>query len=422
MGVVEGRARSGLVAVSTYAVVGADHQLSVRTIGRDDARRLTGVLPAFAGADAPRGAWWTMPPSQDTWSWPTWSSDGEWIAAFAARPDDEATEAVRVMSLARDGVREMVWGTLAGAAPLYLQWHPHDAAIAVLAQSDGELTATVFRASHLGDARPVEAGVPLYFNWSPEGSRLFVHAGEPGGSGRLVARDALGDAEDLVMPRAAGNFCAPSFAGGRPVYVVEDEQSGRSEVVVSHMDGSDARSLARHDGLLALITAPGRPWAAVAASPEGARGMYAGVELLHLYSDEVVTLTHMPCIAFWWVPEAESLIVATMDDPAGWARGADGGHAVTLWRLDSPSGDRVRLTTFTPTRDMLYYLRYFEQFVESHPLVSPDGRWLIYAGYPCEDDVADLSRGPRIWRKDLTQPHEPAQPEADGVFAVFPRA
>jgi hypothetical protein len=409
------------VAVTVCAVVGVDHQLAIHAIEGDETVRLTGTLPTLGATDAATAAWWGQPPVREAWSWPTWSPDGRWVAAFATRPDDDAADAVRVVAIARDGVREVVWGEMTGSVPLYLQWHPLGTAIAVLSQTQGELAAIVFRGDRLGAGRTVETGVPLYFNWSPGGERLFVHAGEPAAPGRLVARDVLGDGDDAVMPRPPGNFCAPVYAGDRAVYAVADPDTDRSEVVTSRPDGEDARTLARHAGLVAVLAAPGRPWVAVASSPHGARGTYAGIDLVHLYTDETVRLTDMACVAFFWLPGTTDLLVATIDDPAAWAHEAERGQTVTLWKVTPGGGDRVHLATFAPTRDTLYHLRYFEQFADSHPMVSPDGRWLVYAGYPWSDGMADLSQGPRIWRKDLHQPHDPPCAIASGVFAVFPR-
>jgi hypothetical protein len=50
------------------------------------------------------------------------------------------------------------------------------------------------------------------------------------------------------------------------------------------------------------------------------------------------------------------------------------------WNILDVTSNRVTtLSNFIPTRDMIYYLNFFDQFVRSHSLWSPDGRYLVYA-------------------------------------------
>ena len=66
-----------------------------------------------------------------------------------------------------------------------------------------------------------------------------------------------------------------------------------------------------------------------------------------------------------------------------------------------------------PSRDLGFYLRFFEQYSESHPIVSPDGRYLLLAGVlPGRDD--DRSR---VWHVRTDDGH--ADAISDGLFAVY---
>lgn len=392
---------------SPLAYVGNDEQLHlVRADGSGEVR-LSAPVPAS------HEGWASLAPLRESWTWPTFAPDGASIACFVVATSDTDTGDARMVSLSVDGAEQVEWGELSGGSPIYLQWHPSGHAISVLSQQDGDLVLGAVRRGALGQVRPVETGVPLFFGWTPTGDRVLIHAGEPDGPGRLVLRDPFGDAEDVVLPRPPGSFCTPVFSGTQAIYAVADEIEGFSEVLVSHASGRDARVLARYRGLVALVAAPSRPWVAVAASPRGEASPYKGIDLVHLYTGEVRRLVDMDCLAFFWSPTGEALIVAVVDAPA---------NCLTWWKVDTADGARTRLGTFWPSRDMLFYLHFFEQYVGSHPLVSPDGRWLVYAGFPAGEGQADLSAPPRIWVKDLLDPQEPARPVAGGTFGTFPSA
>ena len=48
--------------------------------------------------------------------------------------------------------------------------------------------------------------------------------------------------------------------------------------------------------------------------------------------------------------------------------------------LDVKTGKSTALSIFFPSRDMIYYLNFFDQFARSHSLWSPDGHYLAFAG------------------------------------------
>ena len=54
-----------------------------------------------------------------------------------------------------------------------------------------------------------------------------------------------------------------------------------------------------------------------------------------------------------------------------------------------------------------------------HSLLSPDGRYLVYAGYPAGGGQADLSSPPRIYVKDTENLAAPPVEVGVGSFAVF---
>jgi len=72
------------------------------------------------------------------------------------------------------------------------------------------------------------------------------------------------------------------------------------------------------------------------------------------------------------------------------------------------------LFTVRPTRDLSFYLRFFEQYCISHPIVAPDGSAMLVPGARVEDDEDAL---PSIYEVPLDG--GPVQELDEGVFAVY---
>lgn len=351
-------------------------------------------------------------PDADAWSWPVFSPDGAWIAAIAVSARDDASGPARVVTTSVDGLRQTEWAELPEAVPLYVQWHPSGQALSVLSQVDEDLRLEVVHAERLGVLREIAQGVPLFFNWRPDGRRVWVHHGVRRGARATVAllvRDPLGSAEDELLPRTPGSFCAPVFVDGQPVAAVRGA-AGVSEVVAFDAAG-DTRVLTERSGLLALVAGPGT-LLGVTASADGEGAAYTGIDMVDLADDPPapVRVSEGKLLAFVWTPDGSALVVFRVDAE---------GNCMSALHIDRATGAESLLGTFWPTRDLFFYLHFFEQFVSSHPLVSADGRWLTWAGYPAGGGQADLSEPPRIWVRSLTDLAARPIEVGRGSFATF---
>ena len=390
--------------MSRLAWVTADRQIAVAEADGSGGRRLTAAVARGVGA------WSQLAKPQVLWSWPTWSPDRQWVAAFAVEASDDRSGPARVVALSADGLRETHWGEFPQDLPIYLQWHPHNRGLGVLTQRNQELVLSAIAEGRLGRARAVEAGVPLFFNWSPDGERILVHAGDRGAAGgRMVLRDPFGGAEDVLFTAQPGSFCAPIFVGPEAVWARRAEAA--SEVVASTREGGEPRRLLARDGLLALVPAPvGRPLLAVAHAAAGEGSPYTELVVVDVITGEVRLLAAPPCLAFFWSPDARWLLVAQV---------ASADNCLRWWKVPADGSAPIPLATFWPTREMVFLLHFFDQFTGSHPLVSSEGRHLAFAGYPAGDGQADLSAPPCIFLKDVDRPDAPAEEVDGGSFAVF---
>ena len=63
------------------------------------------------------------------------------------------------------------------------------------------------------------------------------------------------------------------------------------------------------------------------------------------------------------------------------------------------------------SRDMVYYLNFFDQFARSHSLWSPDGRYVVYG-------ASDTLGQPSVLLVDTRNPGQPIK-VATGTFGVW---
>ena len=224
---------------------------------------------------------------------------------------------------------------------------------------------------------------------------------------RLIVRDALGAGEDVLLPEGPGTFCTPVISRGR--LLVAFDRGTRSLVASTTAMGEDLRELVEIDGLLAMLPSPDGRWLAL-GSAAADQSPYRGLWRLPLDGPaRPQRVTDRDCIAFFWLPDSQGLLTIESDEEQG----------CLWWQLHLPdSGDRRRVGSMRPTREMMFHLHFFEQFAQSHPLVSPCGRFLVQASYadPRRDGVQGLARLERI---DLADPHASFEPMAEGSYGVF---
>ena len=128
-------------------------------------------------------------------------------------------------------------------------------------------------------------------------------------------------------------------------------------------------------------------------------------------SGPAVVVATEPCMAFCWLPDSAGLLTVGVDEPG----------KRLWWNLHLlDSGDRRVVGPFRPTRELLFHLHFFEQFVGSHPLVSADGRWLAYPTYAGAAGPPDSPPGkPQIEVVDLSRPDAAPVAVAEGRYCTF---
>ena len=100
-------------------------------------------------------------------------------------------------------------------------------------------------------------------------------------------------------------------------------------------------------------------------------GVGHDLRILDAATGEIETVHAGPVSAALWAPTGEALFVIR---PIG------GDPALELQRIDLASGDARPIARFRPSIEFALLLAFFDQYAQSHSLISPDGRWLTFAG------------------------------------------
>ncbi len=345
------------------------------------------------------GTWQLGAPRVAAFSWPTWSPDGRNLACF--RLPSEEIPSARVFVHEVGGVSSVQLLDLGERLPIYLHWAPAGDRIAVLSQQRDRLRLSTGSLDHAGRETTLAEGSPLFFTWADAG-RVAAYVGDLDGAPSrvsLVGPDGAG--RDL--PGRPGNFCAPLWLGGRVVYVTQDD--GHTHVVSATDLSSRPERIEEVSGLVALIASPDGHTLARAVAPDGDGTPYRDVALIDVATGGIRAVIDIPCLAFLWAPTGDRLLLARVDTERN----------LLEWLSVSLDGDFTHVCDMYPTRDLGFYLRFFEQYSQSHTLIDPTGRYAVLAGTMVDHGQSDNT--PRIWKVSLD---DGSREELDeGLFAVW---
>lgn len=369
------------------AVIRPDRQLEVLDRSHERAWG-TGGVPGLVWA----GWGDASAPEKALYSWPTWDPDGRRLASFRAPTRGAGAELV---VLHDGGVRTDVLLQLGDRIPIYAQWAPGGQTIAVLYQEGQRLGLCAVEPDG-GTETHLVRGSPLFFTWA-DAEHIALFVGQASDKARMGLLDIRSHELDL-FPGEPGNFCAPVQVAGRTAYVAH--RTGRVSVWLA--DRSAARELEQVDGLVALLADPRGNRLARAVAPDE-RSPYRRLGLLDTRTGEATELDDRPMTAFFWSPTGDHLVLASTDAQSG---------VVTFTAFEIATGAEQHLGDVRPTRDLRFYLRFFEQFAQSHPLIDPQGRALLVPG---ELDRAGNLSG--IWRIPLSG--GPPERLGDGLLGVW---
>lgn len=354
--------------------------------------------------------------------WPTWSTDGR-LAWFS---HDVET----------GGLVTSAWVQASSGAPAvlllegedafnYAFWSPGNCqdgpqcrhlAILLSSQSRGMFVELVADgAGETQEGKVLRGGPPFYFSWSPEGSRLLLQRNNR----RFDVYDADEDRILATLDQRPGLIQAPHWSPVDDRLLLGARQGdGRTALVL--LDGAESMQLEGDlTGGVAFNWSPdGRHVAWREQTVDG----YGVLKIAEASSGELVTGSlNDGVVAFVWAPDGSKIawleFVVTRRNP-----GTQASNSLLAQRRAALPGLRWRVLeidggaihagpSFYPTRELLYYVSYFDQFAQSHRLWSPDSRFLVYG--ELRDD------GPVVQVLDSARPGESPATLAAGWMGIW---
>jgi TolB protein len=316
--------------------------------------------------------------------------------------------------------RTLIFSGEADAAPFYLYWSPDNQRIAFLAPAPSSKLAVWMADGHDADSSQIIArGSPSYFSWAPDGRSILLHIGD-----ERIAMFHPDQSELTDLPDVPKGFQSPAWSpDGRRFLFARQADNRTLELVLA--EGDDRRALASSRTGLAFAWSPRSDRIAFAIPSPADALLYGSVVVIDPEGKERRVAAQGQILAFFWSPDGKRLAVLNLDtsqpSPQGRAIPARAGAAPALqsagarlaWSIvNVADGASVDFPPFYPTDPFLLLVPYFDQYVQSLSLWSPDGRSLVYA------DV-DEHGAPSIRVLDTQQPQQPARRLSDGTFAAW---
>ncbi len=286
----------------------------------------------------------------------------------------------KVYVVHRDGVRVWEPFEMEGGNPTHLEWAPDDRHLLVLHQEEDFLELHLVDADQPGDSALLHVGAPIFWSWQPGGQLLAVRLGAAGEHqpASLMISDPLttpGTSEEIAD---AGSFYVPAWhPDGKRLAFGAIGSGAEDDIVLMDPRGNTRQTLFSYPGRGAFRFDPAGTRLAVAIAPEG-HGAFEGLEVLDIAAGTSKTLWQAPFVAMQWLPGGRELLICEAHEENGRLRWVIV-HAET--GLSRPVGP-----SWAPSRETVVALHFFEQVGGSHPFVTPDGKYVVYAGV-ADDEV-----------------------------------
>lgn len=355
--------------------------------------RPNGAEPRKLGAGGPVQAISFRPsqgaPDKDFYTWPTWSPDGERLAAFRASTEGEQqVDGLYVFDVASARTTDVY--SQAALRPIYGYWSPDGKQMALLLQTAQGFSLSLWPSTKSDKPRSVATGIPFFFDWSKDAESILVHRGndEEAPAGHSVSLVDVATKKRQVLSLTPAAFGAPSWSpdGKWLAYGATNGEKG-GQLMLARGNGQDAKPLMKVLERTALLWSPTAPVIAVATTDEP---MYPNLKLIDATTGKSRTLTKDGAIgAFFWAPSGDRILYARRDLKLGdW-----------VWRVaEVATGKSKDVARFYPSRPLGMVFQYFDQFALSHRLWAPDGKHFVFAGALAEgSDESDGWVSPGVY-------------------------
>lgn len=323
---------------------------------------------------------------QKMYNWPTWSTDGQ-LAYFGIDTDPQTPYSLGVFMLPVGGQAKGVYASQTELFT-YAYWSPADCPsaeksaaacrdLALLYTSEDGLGVHLIRSGEGFPVTELGQGGPFYWDWSPQGDQM------------LWAR--FGTQFDYYDVASAATTSLPYEQGFAQSAI---DWSPVDDRVLLAVGDSSGTSLVLVEGDQQIIVVEGLSSMAFAWSPNAAHIAYmesrtGALSVYEVAGQQSQAVIPDSALAFFWSPDGAQLAYLTYEGTSDPNPGASrAGQFVGLrWNIYEVATAQTRvLSAFLPSENMVYYLNFFDQFIKSHSLWSPDSRYLVYGEVSAQGD------------------------------------
>ena len=247
------------------------------------------------------GAERVLTPPGRRYQFPAWSPTENELAAIGA---DAAGGGVFTVADA-DGAEAEALYQDPSAGPIYLYWSPDGEKVGFLASGAGGLGLEVATLAN-AELTEVTSGSPVYWQWTRDSERLFVHTGL-GENGEVAFYSEAGRSGDRLAD--PGFFNAPGLSPSeRYLAYAELTAAGARVILQGNAPGTaEVRREVRYEGAAVLTWSPAADQLAIMSPPAALSVPYGPIRLLDAATGDLTPLVDRSAVAFFWSPDGERI-------------------------------------------------------------------------------------------------------------------
>lgn len=358
---------------------------------------------------------------------PIWSPDSQRLA-FVGYSADSIADPQFATIYTSDRAGKGLTETFASFSemPVHFSWSPDSEHISFL-------TAAQTRAGFLlqlvpadgGNAQILDIGQPFFWSWAPDSQQMMVHSG---GSSPYQSpqRLALLQFDGAIVERGLdlqpASFQNPAWSpDGENLLFAAENAAGQDALILADETGNPLQELTTYDGLIGFNWSPdGEKVAYISTEQANAELIIGRLTVLDTVDAENSIVTEeASIISFFWSPDSRKIayfVPAMAEVPVGEAS-QDGSQDTEMERvlilsvLDVRKGSITELATFRPSDLFLNLMPFFDQYLQTATIWSPDSRNVVVSAIT-PDGIN------RIWVIAVSGRMEP-RTVSDGVLAFW---